>query len=37
MLINGALFWLLFRDKAQAALTPEQAYALMQEMQQRKQ
>ena len=35
VLINGGLFWLIFRDKRQAALTPEQAYKLAQELQQR--
>jgi hypothetical protein len=32
ILINGALFWLIFRDKKPVHLTPEQAYALMMEM-----
>ena len=36
VLVNGALFWLIFRDKKPTALTPEQAYKLMQELQQRK-
>ena len=35
LLVNGALFWLIFRDKRQTALTPEQAYKLMQEMRKR--
>jgi hypothetical protein len=32
ILINGALFWLIFREKKSENLTPEQAYALMMEM-----
>ena len=32
VLINGALFWLIFRGKKQENLTPEQAYALMMEL-----
>ncbi len=32
ILINGALFWLIFREKKPENLTPEQAYALMMEM-----
>lgn len=35
MLINGALFWLIFRDKKQGVLTPEEAYKLMMEMRKR--
>jgi len=35
VLVNGALFWFLFRDKRQTAMTPEQAYKLMQEVRQR--
>ena len=36
VLINGALFWLIFRQKGHTALTPEQAYKLAQELRQRK-
>lgn len=32
VLINGALVWLMFREKTAAALTPEQAYALAMEL-----
>jgi len=32
VLINGGLFWLIFRDRKPEALTPEQAYALMMEI-----
>jgi len=32
VLINGALFWLIFRKKKTENLTPEQAYALMMEL-----
>jgi len=32
VLINGALFWLIFRERKPENLTPEQAYALMMEM-----
>ena len=35
VLINGALFWLIFRKKKQVALTPEEAYRLMMEMRKR--
>lgn len=35
VLVNGALFWLIFRDKTPTAPTPEQAYKLVQEMRQR--
>jgi hypothetical protein len=35
VLINGAIFWLIFRDKSQAAPTPEQAMKLMMEMRKR--
>jgi len=35
VLINGALFWLIFRENKPAAMTPEEAYALMMEMQKR--
>ena len=35
VLINGALFWLIFRDKKQEAMTPQEAYALMMEMKKR--
>ena len=35
VLINGAIFWLIFRDKSQAAPTPEEALKLMMEMRRR--
>jgi hypothetical protein len=35
VLVNGALFWLIFRQKKQTALTPEEAYKLMMEMRKR--
>lgn len=35
VLINGALFWLIFREKSHTAMTPEQIYKLAQEMRQR--
>ena len=35
VLINGALFWLIFRKKKQTALTPEEAYKVMMEMRKR--
>ncbi len=35
MLINGALFWLIFRDRKPEALTPEEALKLMMEMRKR--
>ena len=35
VLINGALFWLIFREKKQEAMTPDEAYALMMEMRKR--
>lgn len=35
VLINGALFWLIFREKKQEALTPEETYKLMLEMRKR--
>jgi len=35
VLINGALFWLLFREKTLAAVTAEEAQALMLEMRKR--
>ena len=35
VLINGALFWLIFREKKQAALTPEEAFELMMKMRKR--
>ena len=35
VLINGALFWLIFREKKPETLTPEEAHALMMEMRKR--
>lgn len=35
VLVNGALFWLIFRKKQEKALTPEEAYKLMMEMRNR--
>lgn len=35
VLVNGALFWLIFRKKKPAALTPEEAYKVMMEIRQR--
>jgi len=35
VLINGAIFWLIFRDKSQAAPTPEEAMKLMAELRKR--
>jgi hypothetical protein len=35
VLINGAIFWLIFRDKGAAAPTPEEALKLMLEMRRR--
>ncbi len=35
VLINGALFWLIFREKKQQALTPEEAFKLMMKMRKR--
>ena len=35
VLINGALFWLIFRKKKQQELTPEEAFKLMMEMRKR--
>jgi hypothetical protein len=35
VLINGAIFWLIFRDKNDAAPTPEEALKLMREMRKR--
>jgi hypothetical protein len=35
VLINGAIFWLIFREKPEAALTPEEAMKLMMEMRKR--
>ncbi len=35
ILINGALFWLLFREMKPKVLTPEEAYAEMMEMKRR--
>ena len=35
MLINGALFWLIFRDRKPAALSPEEAAKLIVEMRKR--
>ena len=35
VLINGAIFWLIFRDKSQAAPTPEEALKLMMELRKR--
>jgi hypothetical protein len=35
VLINGAIFWLIFRDRNEAAPTPEQAMKLMMEMRKR--
>jgi len=35
VLINGALFWLIFREKKPAALTPEEALKVMVEMRKR--
>jgi hypothetical protein len=35
VLINGAIFWLIFRDRSQAAPTPEQAMKLMMELRKR--
>lgn len=36
VLVNGALFWLIFGKKKQAALTPEEAYKVMMELQKRR-
>ena len=35
VLINGAIFWLIFRDRKQAAPTPEETMKLMAEMRKR--
>jgi len=35
VLVNGAIFWLIFRAKKQDALTPDEAYKLMQELRRR--
>ena len=35
VLINGALFWLIFRERKQLALTPEEAMKVMLEMRRR--
>ena len=35
VLINGALFWLIFSEKKQQALTPEEAFKLMMKMRKR--
>ena len=35
VLVNGALFWLIFREKKQEALTPEESLKLMMEMRKR--
>ena len=35
MLINGAIFWLIFRDRSNGAPTPEEALKLMMEMRKR--
>ena len=35
VLINGALFWLIFREKNPATLTPKEAYALVKELRKR--
>lgn len=35
MLINGALFWLIFRESDQAQMTPDEAYKLLVEIEQR--
>ncbi len=35
VLINGAIFWLIFRDKGRAAPTPEEALKLIAEMRKR--
>ena len=35
VLMNGAIFWLMFRTRTQETLTPEQALKLMQEMRRR--
>ncbi len=35
MLINGAIFWLIFRDRSDAVPTPEEALKLMMEMRKR--
>ena len=35
MLINGAIFWLIFRDKSDDAPTPEEAQRVMLEMRKR--
>ncbi len=35
MLINGAIFWLIFRDKGDAAPTPEEAMKLVRELRKR--
>ena len=35
VLINGGLFWLIFRDKTDAAPTPEEAHKLMMEIRKR--
>ena len=35
MLINGALFWLIFRERKREALTPEEAMKVMLEIRKR--